>query len=81
MTCRAMVEVFLPASTLGVGGRLTRCQVKVKVLLLPTVSWPFVIGFSHPSGIRDQIFFFFFYLWTIVGLLMWGTLSAETMGL
>jgi hypothetical protein len=34
-------------------------QVKVKVILRLTVSWPVCLGIRPPSGIRDQLFFLF----------------------
>jgi hypothetical protein len=51
--------------------------LKVKVILLPTVSRPVCLGVKHPSGTRDQFFSFFLQLFldgygiVDVGLPLW----------
>jgi hypothetical protein len=52
-------------------------KVKVKVILWPTVSQPVCLGIKHPSGAYDQIC----YCQTVAGLLIWGALSDERIGL
>jgi hypothetical protein len=49
-------------------------QVKVKVILRPTVSRPVCLGVGIPSGASDQIFVFCL---TVTGFLMRGTTSDE----
>jgi hypothetical protein len=51
---------------------------EVEVNLRLTVSRPVCLGVGLPSGAHDQIFVFYL---TIVGFLMWGTLSDERMDL
>jgi hypothetical protein len=46
--------------------------------LRPTVSRPVCLGIGLPSAAYDQIVVFCL---TIAGVLMWGTLSDERMGL
>jgi hypothetical protein len=47
-------------------------------MLWLTVSQTVCLGVKHPSGAYDQIFY---YCQTVAGLLMWGALSDEKMGL
>jgi hypothetical protein len=54
------------------------CQVKVKVMLRPTVSRPVWLGTKHPFGAYDQILII---VLTVAGLLIWGALSDERTGL
>jgi hypothetical protein len=53
--CRAMVEVFVPASTREIW-TLKWTVVSEWVTLRPTVSRPVYLGAKHPSGAYDQIF-------------------------
>jgi hypothetical protein len=46
-------------------------------MLQPMISRPVYLGAKHPSGTQDQIFISV----TVAGLLMWGGLSDECMGL
>jgi hypothetical protein len=54
-------------------------QVKVKVILRPTVSRPVCHGTKHPFGAYDQILIIVWQL--LVCLLVWGALSDERTGL
>jgi hypothetical protein len=56
-------------------------QVKVKVMLRPTVNRPICLGIKHPSGAYDQIFITVNYCQTIACSLMWGAFSDERAGL
>jgi hypothetical protein len=52
--------------------------VEVEVNLRPTVSRPVCLRVGIPSGTHDQISFISL---AIAGLLIWGTISDERMGL
>jgi hypothetical protein len=58
--------------------RLTS-QVKVKVILRPTVCRSVRLGIRNPPGTRDQ-FFPFSIFFTVKGSLIWGALSDEKSG-
>jgi hypothetical protein len=53
-------------------------QVKVKVMLRPTVIRPVCLGTKHPFGAYDQIFTTCV---TVTVLFLWGALSDERSGL
>jgi hypothetical protein len=53
-------------------------QVKVKIMLWPTVSRPVCLGIKHPCGAYDQIFIT---VRTVMCLLMWGAFSDKRTGL
>jgi hypothetical protein len=53
-------------------------DIKVTVMLRPTVSRPVYLGIEHPSGAQDQIFI---NCQALADLLIWGPISHERTGL
>jgi hypothetical protein len=53
-------------------------RLSLSLMLRPTVSRPVCLGIKRPSGAYDQIFITCV---TVAGVLTWGALSDERMGL
>jgi hypothetical protein len=67
---------FLASHFLQLPTNSVTTEVKIKVILRPTVSRPVSPGVKPLSGSQDQIFVTL----TVMGLLMWGTLSDKRTG-
>jgi hypothetical protein len=55
--------------------------LSLSLMLQPTVSRPVCLGIKHPSGLMTRFLLPYGIRRTVAGLLIWGALSDERMGL